>query len=225
VPADLRLPEANDLQCDESVLTGSPLGDLSSCAFMGTVVRNGTGTGVVVATGSRAELGRIAVGLGERQPETDLQAGLRHFSVLLLQVAVALTVLILITNLVLQRPPLESLLSSLAIAAGITPQLLPAVVSTCLAPGTRHLARRKVMVKRLICIEDLGDLNVLVTGKTGTLTDGQITFTAALDPTGASSDPVLRLGLLATEVDPADTSGAAVGGNPLDAAVWPSRSS
>lgn len=234
VPADLRLLTTTGLECDESVLTGeslpadkavspvttgSALGDLTSCAFMGTVVRSGAGTGVVVATGARAEFGRIAVGLGERQPETDFQAGLRHFSVLLLQVAVALTSLILVANLLLARPLLQSLLFSLAIAVGITPQLLPAVVSTSLATGSRRLALR-VLVKRLVCIEDLGDMDVLVTDKTGTLTEGRITFTAALDPAGVDSTQVLRLGLLATETDPAGGATGPVGGNPLDTALW-----
>jgi P-type Mg2+ transporter len=237
VPADLRLLSTTGLECDESVLTGeslpaekavepvaagSALGDLRSCAFMGTIVQAGSGTGVVVATGANTEFGRIAVGLGERQPETDFQAGLRRFSVLLLQVAVALTSLILIANLVLQRPLIESILFSLAIAVGITPQLLPAVVSTGLAAGSRQLAKRKVLVKRLVCIEDLGDMDVLVTDKTGTLTEGRITFTAALDPAGAPSPRTLLLGLLCTETDPAAAgdAGEAVGGNPLDVALW-----
>jgi len=230
VPADLRLLETTALQCDESIVTGeslptdkstavvavgSALGDLTCCALMGTVVQAGTGVGVVVATGARAEFGRIAVGLGSRQPETDFQAGLRHFSVLLLQVAVALTSLILVTNLLLSRPLIQSVLFSLAIAVGITPQLLPAVVSTSLATGSRRLARRAVLVKRLVCIEDLGDMDVLVTDKTGTLTEGRITFTAALGPTGQPAPEPLRLGLLCT-----DGQHGEVGANPLDAALW-----
>jgi len=113
VPADIRLLEVSGLECDESVLTGesdpavkdpvpvpagTALADLSSCALMGTVVRAGSGRGVVVATGGRAEFSRIALGLGERQPETEFQVGLRRFSMLLLQVAVALTALILVAN-------------------------------------------------------------------------------------------------------------------------------
>ena len=237
VPADVRLLEVAGLQCDESVLTGESLpvdkgvdpvsadaavGDLTACAFLGTVVRGGTGTGVVVSTGPRTEFGRIAVGLGERQPETDFQVGLRQFSLLLLQVALGLTVLIFAINLVLHRPFLEALLFSLAIAVGITPQLLPAVVSTSLATGSRQLARQRVLVKRLVCIEDLGDLDILVTDKTGTLTDGRISFRQGLDPAGADSAEVVRLGLLATEVDPAAGGAAAVGSNPLDAALWQS---
>ncbi|MGV9776679.1 magnesium-translocating P-type ATPase [Streptosporangium sp. NPDC003464] len=247
VPADLRLLTTTGLECDESVLTGESLpvdktvapvpsgtvpAELGCCALMGTVVRAGGGTGVVVATGGRAEFGRIALGLGQRQPETDFQAGLRHFSALLLQVAITLTSLILVTNLVLHRPLIESLLFSLAIAVGITPQLLPAVVSTSLAAGSRRLARCKVLVKRLVCIEDLGDMDVLVTDKTGTLTEGRIAFVAALGPGGGADDRVLLLGLLTTESDlPAEAAPApeadlpaggsvAVGGNPLDAALW-----
>jgi len=232
VPADLRLLECTALQCDESVLTGeavpvdkdpapvepgTALAELSGCALMGTVVHAGEGRGVVVATGGRAEFGRIALGLGERQPETAFQAGLRRFSVLLLQVAAVLTTAIFVINLVLDRPLLDALLFSLAIAVGVTPQLLPAVVSTGLAAGSRQLARRKVLVKRLVCIEDLGDMDILVTDKTGTLTEGRITFRAALDPAGTACDEVLLLGLLATE---GDLGGDHLGDNPLDSALW-----
>ncbi|MGO4491894.1 magnesium-translocating P-type ATPase, partial [Arthrobacter sp. 2YAF22_2] len=238
IPADLRLLSAKDLLCDESILTGeslpvgkdpapvadaAALGDLTSCLFMGTVIQSGNCTGAVVATGGRAEFGRIALGLGERQPQTEFQLGLKRFSFLLLQVAVGLTSLIFIANLLLHRPVLESLLFSLAIAVGITPQLLPAVVSTSLATGTRQLAKRKVLVKRLVCIEDLGDMDILVTDKTGTLTEGRIGFTAALPVTGAlSPGELLTLGLLATEADYTEAKRSVLGQNPLDAALWES---
>ena len=202
---------------------GAALGDLTSCVFMGTVVQSGSCTGVVVATGGRAEFGRIALGLGERQPQTEFQLGLKRFSFLLLQVAVGLTSLIFIANLLLQRPLIESLLFSLAIAVGITPQLLPAVVSTSLATGTRQLAKRKVLVKRLVCIEDLGDMDILVTDKTGTLTEGRISFTGALPAApDMSADGLLTLGLLATEADYTEAKRSSVGQNPLDAALWDS---
>jgi len=174
---------------------------------------------VVYATGGKAEFGRIAAGLGERQPETEFQVGLRKFSYLLLQVAIALTVLILVSNLLLRKPVIDSVLFSLAIAVGITPQLLPAVVSAGLATGSRQLAKAKVLVKRLVCIEDLGDIDILITDKTGTLTEGRISLVEAVDPAGARSDSVLRLGLLATDVDP---ESGGVGGNALDAALWES---
>ncbi|RAX15943.1 magnesium-translocating P-type ATPase [Pseudarthrobacter sp. AG30] len=238
IPADIRLLATGNLLCDESILTGeslpaakdpaavqagAALADLSSCAFMGTVIQSGNCTGVVVATGGRAEFGRIALGLGERQPQTEFQLGLKRFSFLLLQVAIGLTTLIFIANLLLQRPLIESLLFSLAIAVGITPQLLPAVVSTSLATGTRQLAKRKVLVKRLVCIEDLGDMDILVTDKTGTLTEGKISFTAALPATAElPGDTLLTLGLLATEADYTDAKLTSAGQNPLDAALWDS---
>ena len=229
VPADVRLLEANGLACDEAVLTGeslpvdkatavvaagTALADDASCALMGTVVHSGAGIGVVVSTAGNTRFGRIALGLGERPPETAFQAGLRRFSVLLLEVAVVLTVAIFVINLLLHRSLLDAALFSLAIAVGITPQLLPAVVSTSLATGSRQLARRKVLVKRLVCIEDLGDMDVLITDKTGTLTEGSISYRAAIDPDGKDSANVFGYGLLATE------ERGQVGGNALDSALW-----
>ena len=233
VPADMRLVAADGLECDEGVLTGESLpadkgtapvagdcslGELSSCVFMGTVVNNGDGEGVVVGTGRGTEFGKIAAGLSERQEVTEFQTGLRHFSVLLVQVAGVLTSSIFVINLVLQRPLLESLLFSLAIAVGITPQLLPAVVTTSLATGSRRLAQQGVLVKRLVCIEDLGDIEILLTDKTGTLTEGHISFVRAVDVSGTPDDEVFRLGLLCNEATVED--GHAVGGNPLDVALW-----
>lgn len=234
VPADVRLIDVNGLECNESILTGESTGSEKSAlpvpagaelaestdlAFMGTIVSAGEGTGVVFATGQRAEFGRIAAGLDERPPETGFQSGLRQFSYLLLQAAIALMVVILISNLLLRKPVIDSVLFSLAIAVGITPQLLPAVVSTSLATGARQLAKVKVLVKRLVCIEDLGDIDILITDKTGTLTEGRIRLVDTIDPSGAHSEPVRRLGLLATDVDP-ETAG--VSANPLDAALWES---
>jgi len=233
VPADIRLLETAGLECEESALTGeslpvaksadpvrkgTPLAELTCCGLMGTVVHAGSGTGVVTATGGQAEFGRIALGLGQRQPETAFQAGLRQFSKLLIVVAGALTAAIFVINVVLHRPVIDALLFSLAIAVGITPQLLPAVVSTSLAAGTRQLARRKVLVKRLVCIEDLGDIDILFTDKTGTLTDGRISFVRAVGSTGQLAAGPLLLGLLCNEavVD----GGRAAAGNPLDVALW-----
>jgi Mg2+-importing ATPase len=232
VPADVRLMAVNGLECNESILTGesaaaeksavtapsdASVADSVDLAFMGTVVSAGDATAVVYATGLDAEFGKIAAGLGQRQPETDFQAGLRRFSYLLLQVAITLTVMILVTNLLLRRPVIDSVLFALAIAVGITPQLLPAVVSTSLATGSRRLAQLKVLIKRLVCIEDLGDIDILITDKTGTLTEGRITLIEGVDPSGVASDAVLRNGLLATDVDPACGGTSA---NELDAALW-----
>jgi len=235
VPADMRLLATAGLECDESVLTGeslptekstepvaagSPLAELGCCALMGTVVRAGSATGVVVATGSQAEFGRIAVGLGQGQPETEFQVGLRKFSMLLVQVAAVLTTAIFIINVALHKPVVAALEFSLAIAVGITPQLLPAVVSTSLTAGSRQLARAKVLVKRLVCIEDLGDIDVLFTDKTGTLTEGSLRFMRSAGPDGTAGDEPLLLGLLCNEA--VVENGRAAGGNALDVALWDS---
>ncbi|WP_431893749.1 cation-translocating P-type ATPase [Micromonospora haikouensis] len=258
VPADLRLIEAHRLECDESALTGestaavkdtapvpagTPPDDLASCALMGTVVRAGSGVGLVVATAGHTAFGRIAVGLGTRHGETEFQQGLRRFSLLLARVAGVLTALIFVINLVLHRPVIDAVLFSLAIAVGITPQLLPAIVTASLAAGTRALAARRVLVKRLVCVEDLGNVEVLFTDKTGTLTDGRLTLAEALGPDGQpvgtpappgaagppdAADPgdathppdaagpgPLLAGLLANEAGPDGADG-----NPLDRALW-----
>lgn len=235
VPADIRLLHVTGLESDEAILTGesapvekttgtvpenAPLAELASCALMGTVVHAGSGEGVVVATGARTEFGKIAAGLSTHQLDTEFQVGLRRFSMLLVYVAAALTTSIFAINVVLHKPIMEALLFSLAIAVGITPQLLPAVVSSSLAAGSRRMSRCKVLVKRLVCIEDLGDVDVLFTDKTGTLTLGRIDYMRAIPTDGSNPEQVLRWGLLCTE-NTAD-NGAAVGGNPLDQALWDS---
>ncbi len=233
VPADLRLLDAKELECDEAVLTGEAMPKfkhaepdtesdlielgLKSVAYMGTIVRGGSGRGIVLRTGSGTVFGRIALKLGEHQPETAFQRGLRAFSLLLVRVTVVLAGGIFLSNwLLLHRPILESALFALAIAVGLTPQLLPAIVTVSLASGARTLARRKVVVKRLISIEDLGNIEILFTDKTGTLTQGRISYQDAVDPSGAHSDEVLRLGLLCAVGDSVD---AAASGNALDEAL------
>src|SRR5450432_124177 len=202
VPADIRLLETVELECDEAVLTGEALpvektadavtaGD-RSCALMGTVVREGTARGVVVRTGMQTGFGRIAAGLG--------------------------TTAIFVVNLLLHRPFIDALLFSLAIAIGLTPQLLPAIVTVSLSTGSRRLARKKVLVKRLVSIEDLGNITLLFTDKTGTLTEGHITFDRAIDGTGAAAPRAHLLGLVCNE---ALLDGVhAVSGNALDVALW-----
>ena len=209
VPADLRITTSTDLSCDESVLSGESLpsekspqpvaasasmADQTSMAFMGTIVRGGTGSGVVVGTGAGTELGRLAAGLDRRDPETAFQAGLRRFSLLLVWVAAALVATVLITGALQGRPLIQSVLFALAIAVGVTPQLLPAVVNSSLAAGARRLSKRQVLVKRLVCIEDIGNISVLLTDKTGTLTQGTMTFERGLDPAGSDAP---RLAFLA----------------------------
>jgi P-type Mg2+ transporter len=232
VPADLRLLDSRELELDQAILTGEAMpkskqaqeetrpdineAELNCVAFMGTTVTGGSGSGVVVRTGPQTAFGRIAVRLGERQPETAFQRGLRGFSLLLVRVTAVLTGSIFVVNTLLGRPLLESALFSLAIAVGLTPQLLPAIVTVSLASGARRLARRRVVVKRLISIEDLGNIEILFTDKTGTLTEGRITLRQATDPSGVASRDVLNLGLLCSIGDAIDQGSS---GNALDAAL------
>ncbi len=228
VPADLRLLRAQSLSCDESVLTGEsrtahkqslPITAsdsavaLASCAFMGTVVSSGAGVGIVVATGATTTFGSIAARLAERHEQTAFQRGLSEFSRMLATVTTVLAGSIFAINVALGRSVLESALFALAIAVGLTPQLLPAIVTVSLATGSRRLARHNVIVKRLVCIEDLGNVQVLFTDKTGTLTEGRIRFQSAIDPQGAESTAVFELALLASDL----------GGNDLDQALWAAR--
>jgi P-type Mg2+ transporter len=230
VPADLRLLEVDELECDEGVLTGesmpvekvtSPTTDVDSTAnsaFMGTVVHQGSGEGVVVATGRATAFGRIAAGLVERPSQSAFETGLARFSRFLFGVAAVLTVFIFVINVALSRPLIDALLFSLAIAVGIAPEMMPAIVTVSLSTGSKALARKKVLVKRLVAIEDLGNIEILFTDKTGTLTEGAITFQSALDTSGADSPMTLQMGLVCNESTPSATG--PVGGNALDQALW-----
>ena len=232
VPADLRLLKVDELECDEGVLTGesmpvaksaAPAGsrepqDQPGSAFMGTIVHQGSALGVVVRTGTRTAFGQIAAGLAEKPPQTAFEAGLSRFSRFLFAVAAVLTAFIFAINVALSRPLIDALLFSLAIAVGIAPEMMPAIVTVSLSAGSKALAAKKVLVKRLVAIEDLGNIEILFTDKTGTLTEGLITFSQALDAEGQASDRPLLLGLVCNEATV--TAGVPVGGNALDQALW-----
>jgi P-type Mg2+ transporter len=231
VPADVRLIQVDEFECDEGVLTGESMPvaksceaaagealSLANCAYMGTIVHQGTATALVVETATRTEFGRIATGLADTQIQSAFEVGLAKFSRFLFLVAGLLTVVIFGINLALSRPLIDALLFSLAIAVGIAPEMMPAIVTVSLSTGSRALANKKVLVKRLVAIEDLGNIDVLFTDKTGTLTEGVITFEAALDTTLAVSDRPFLLGLLCNEATMTDQG--PVGGNALDDALW-----
>jgi Mg2+-importing ATPase len=231
VPADVRLLTVTELTIDEATLSGEPypvekqigaVGEAGgaihgNCAYMGTIVRSGRGSGLVVATGMQTRLGAVAGGLQERQPPTAFQRGLTSFAGLLAKVTGVLTISIFAINAGLGRPFLDSLLFSLAIAVGLTPQLLPAIVTVSLSTGARRMAEKAVLVKRLVSIEDLGDADVLFTDKTGTLTEGEIRYREAVGPTGAVRHDLNLQGLFCSELD--FEHGIPLG-NTLDLAIW-----
>ncbi len=194
VPADARILEAVDLSVDEAALTGESLpvekraepahgpGDLTSLLLAGSVVRGGRARAVVVATGAATLFGQVAAGAAGPPPATAFERGLRRFSLLLVQVSAVLTLFIFVVNTLLGRGLLEALLFALAIAVGLTPQLLPAIVTISLALGSRRLAAAKVIVRHLVAVEDLGDVEILFTDKTGTLTTGEIRLEEVAGP-------------------------------------------
>ena len=233
VPADARVLVAVNLECDESVLTGESLPvqkSVGSQLYMGSVVSAGSARVEVAATGVRATYGAIAAGLSEVEEPTAFQRGLTGFSLLLVKVAGSLTIGIFAINVLLSKPLLEAVLFSLAIAVGISPELLPAVLATGLARGAHRLAERRVLVKRLVAIEDLGDIEVLFTDKTGTLTEGEVVLDGVVCVDGVERDELLRLALSCSDVE--ELAGGGVSGNALDIALrnaagtappWPRR--
>jgi Mg2+-importing ATPase len=227
IPGDCRLLEADELLVDEASLTGesypvekapgilppgTPLGRRDNCLFMGTHVVRGSATAVVVQTGAETVFGRIALELERRPAMTGFERGLAGFGRLLLWVMVILVALVFLVNLLFARPLVESFLFSVALAVGLTPQLLPAIVSVSLSLGARRMARAQVIVKRLNAIEDFGGMDVLCTDKTGTLTRGTVRMAGALDVDGHSSADVLD----AAYLNAFHHTGFA---NPIDAAI------
>ncbi len=195
VPADARLIEATDLAIDESVLTGESLpaekrvdaadgSGLETMVLSGTVVRSGRARCIVVATGSQTMIGGISAGLQPSTMPTEFERGLRRFSLFLVVVTALLTTFIFAANAILGHGLLQALLFSLAIAVGLTPQLLPAIVTVSLATGGRRMAERKVIVRHMVAIEDLGNLELLFSDKTGTLTEGTIELEELGSPPG-----------------------------------------
>ena len=180
--------------------------------FLGTSVRSGMATVLVAATGKATAFGTIATGLGRPQPDSEFARGIRQFGYLLLRVMVVMVVFALTINLMYGRPLADSLLFAVALAVGLSPELLPAIVSVTLSAGARAMAKRGVIVRRLEAIENLGSMDVLCTDKTGTLTEGKIVLDAALAPDGSPSRRVAELAVLNASLQ----TGI---GNPLDAAI------
>jgi len=227
VPADGVLLEARDFLVDQSSLSGesfpvekrpgtaaadTPLAERANAVFLGSSVRSGTATVLLTATGRATVMAEVAARVGTPDEETEFERGTRRLGNLLLRVMLGVVVAVLLVNQALGRPAIESALFALALAVGLSPELLPAIVSVSLARGARRLSRGGVLVRRLDAIEDLGGIDILCTDKTGTLTVGTMAFDGALDADGTRSADVLRAAWLnaafETGID-----------NPIDAAL------
>ena len=211
IPADGVVLEANDLFVNQAVLTGevfpvekkpskvevnASLMERVNCVFMGTSVRSGTARVLVVQTAKATVFGQIAERLRLRPPETEFERGVQRFGYLLTRVMLVMVVVVLAVNLLHARPALDSLLFALALAVGLTPELLPAIISITLAHGAQRMAKRGVIVRRLNAIENFGSMDVLCTDKTGTLTEGVVILKEALDAKAQPSAAVLRYAYL-----------------------------
>ena len=227
IPGDGLIEGSKDLFVDEAMLTGetfpvdkavavlpadTPLGQRTNAVWMGTHVVSGSATALIVRTGRDTEFGKVSERLKLRPPETDFERGIRRFGYFLMEVTLMLVVAIFAINVYLARPVLDSFLFSLAIAVGLTPQLLPAIVSINLASGAKRMAKNKVIVKRLASIENFGSMNVICSDKTGTLTEGIVQVQSVNDSQGAPSESAFLYAYLNATYQTGFT-------NPIDEAI------
>jgi Mg2+-importing ATPase len=232
VPGDGLVCDAKDLFVDEAMLTGetfpaekaeavlppdTPLGLRTNALWMGTHVVSGGARALIIRTGKETEFGKVSERLKLRPQQTEFEHGIRQFGYFLLEVTMVLVVAIFAINVYLARPVLESMLFSLALAVGLTPQLLPAIISINLSHGAKRMAQKKVIVKRLASIENFGSMNVICSDKTGTLTEGIVHVQSACDVDGAPSDKVLLYAYLNANFETGFK-------NPIDEAIRTHRS-
>jgi Mg2+-importing ATPase len=211
IPGDCLLLESKDLFIDEAALTGetypveksigilppeTPLSQRTNSLFMGTHVVSGSAKAVVIRTGKETEFGKVSERLKLRPPETEFEHGVRRFGYLLMEITLVLVIAIFAINVYFARAVLDSFLFALALAVGLTPTLLPAIISINLAHGAKRMALNKVIVKRLASIENFGSMNVLCSDKTGTLTEGVVKLHSALNVDGHESEKVLLYAFL-----------------------------
>ncbi|MEM7824208.1 MAG: magnesium-translocating P-type ATPase [Candidatus Aenigmatarchaeota archaeon] len=231
VPADMRLLTTDGLEIDEAVLTGeswpvhksitifnntSPL-KAGNMAFMGTTVTDGTGIGIVTATGTATQLGRMAAKLHEVETEGEFQRGIRLFSQNLVRWVLMGCAIIFLLNALLAKSVLLSFMFAVALAVGIVPEALPIVITIALSTGALQLSKHKVIVKKLAAIENMGNIDVLCTDKTGTLTENRITLEEFFDASGKRDERLIMLGVLCNS---AVVHGNDIRGNSIDVAIW-----
>jgi Mg2+-importing ATPase len=232
IPADMRIVESKDLHANESTLTGesfpvekspnsldlqqpTPM-QLTNYLFMGTIVAHGSGKGVVLSTGRNTEFGSISRSLIRSHPETEFQKGVKSYGTMLLTLTMALTIGIFGVNAALGHPIIDSLLFSLAVAVGLVPELMPAIVTISLSQGARRMAKVETVVKRLVSIEDFGNMNILCTDKTGTMTEGKIVLKEYCSLTDEKDPRLISYSLLCNTA----VVGERITGNPMDVAIW-----
>jgi Mg2+-importing ATPase len=234
IPADMRIIRSKDLQTNEATFTGESFPaektserldlqhptpqQLTNYMFMGTVVVHGNAQGVVVSTGKNTELGLISKSLTLPHPQTEFQRGVKQYGTLIMTFAIALAIGIFLLNFAahLERGWADPLLFSLAVTIGLVPELMPAIVTISLAQGANRMAKVKVVVKRMVSIEDFGNMDILCTDKTGTLTEGKIALRDVSSLGEEKDHIVLTYALLCNSA----VVGENIVGNPMDVAIW-----
>ncbi len=211
IPADGVVLEARDFFVNQAALTGetfpvekkpgvsevrASLAERTNCVFMGTSVRSGFANLLVVETGAATAYGQIASRLNLRPPETEFEHGIHHFGLVMMEIMTVLVLVVFAINVFMKEPLIDSFLFSVALAVGLAPELLPAVISLNLSKGAQVMAKAGVIVRRLSSIQNIGSMDVLCTDKTGTITEGVVELDEALDIDGKPSDTVLRLAYL-----------------------------
>ncbi len=227
IPADGLVLDAADFLVSEAAMTGesfpvekrpgkvaadAPISARTNAVFLGASVRSGTARVLAVKTGRQSEFGAIAARLRGRPEETDFARGVRRFGYLLIRVMVLIVLFVLTVNLLLDRPVAESLLFAVALAVGLSPELLPAIITVTLSAGAKAMSERGVIVRRLEAIENLGSMDIFCTDKTGTLTEGTVVLHDAVDTDGRHSDEVLQFAFLNASFETGIE-------NPIDAAI------
>ncbi|EQA35429.1 magnesium-importing ATPase [Leptospira inadai serovar Lyme str. 10] len=227
IPADSLIIEANGLYMDEAALTGesfpvektedrlpksTPLSKRTNVLFTGSHVVSGSAKAIIVKTGFETEFGKIANTLKKTQSITEFERGVRRFGYMLMEITMVLVLVIIGINILLQKPVVDSFLFALAIAVGLTPQLLPAIINVNLAQGATRMAQKKVIVKKLSSIENFGSMDVLCSDKTGTLTLGRVKVQNTLDYSGQEN----QLSLFYASINSRLQKGF---NNPIDSAI------
>ncbi len=227
IPADSYIVESKDLFVNESILTGetypvekyagvlmpqTPLNKRTNCIFMGTHIISGMAKAIVINTGKNSEMGHIYRHVKSKQPETEFEHGLKKFGLFLIEITILLVSSVFLINVYFERPVLDSFLFALALSIGLTPQLLPAIVSINLSHGAKIMAEKKVIVKKLNAIENLGSVNILCSDKTGTITEGEMKLKFAIDIDGKQNEKLLLYGYINSSLE----SGFS---NPIDESI------
>ena len=239
IPADGRLIKSKDLFVNQSMLTGEsypaekhvieltqPTTDLSAAVnsvFMGTSVISGTAIFVALRTGRGTHIGQLAGSLAVKPPPTTFEIGLRQFGILIMRLAIFMMLFVVLINIFFHRPLLQSFLFALALAVGLTPELLPMIMTITLSRGALILAKQRAIVKHLPAMHNLGAMDIFCTDKTGTLTEAKIKLVHHLDTTWQDSQPVLELAWLNSHFesgikDPLDD--AILSEGKVDASLW-----